>query len=81
MKNKLLSFFCYLKFIISIQIWAKQDRMDKYKTKIARDDKVIRGQNEGSWKLIQLNQANFVDKESLKVWEASVNIPLSILKA
>lgn len=41
--------------------------MDKYKTKIARDDKVIRGQNEGSWKLIQLNQANFVDKESLKV--------------
>lgn len=81
MKNKLLSFFCYRKFIISIQIWAKQDRMDKYKTKIARDDKVIRGQNEGSWKLIQLNQANFVNKESLKVWEASVNIPLSILKA
>lgn len=41
-----------------------QSSMDKFEAKSDRDNKEIKGQNEGPWKLIQLNQNNFVGKES-----------------
>lgn len=41
-----------------------QGPMDKFETKIDGGNKEIRGQNKESWKLILLNQSNFVGKAS-----------------